>query len=132
MRVEVADNKLLTLKGDPNNPDSKGFLCIRGRATREIFDNPKRLLHPLRRVGARGAGQWEQCSWDDAYAMMVEFISQTLPERVGLWRGHGVGTTGILSSLITRFELLGGFQHWVAAIVCWAMGGYGLGLTGRL
>lgn len=132
MRVEVADNKLLTLKGDPHNPDSKGFLCIRGRATREIFDNPKRLLHPLRRVGARGAGKWAQCSWDDAYAMMVESISQTLPERVGLWRGHGVGTTGVLPLLITRFELLGGFQHWAAAIVCWAMGGYGLGLTGLL
>jgi anaerobic selenocysteine-containing dehydrogenase len=132
MVVEVEDNKLLTLKGDPHNPDSRGFLCIRGRATHEIFDNPKRLLRPLRHVGARGANRWQECSWDEAYAMIVNAISQTQPERVGLWRGHGVGTTGILSYLITRFGMLGGFQHWISSIICWAMGGYGLGLTGVL
>jgi anaerobic selenocysteine-containing dehydrogenase len=132
MTVEVEDNKLLAVKGDVHNPDSRGFLCIRGRATREIFDNPKRLLHPLRRVGARGDNQWQECSWDEAYDMIVTSIRQTQPERVGLWRGHGVGTTGILAPLISRFGLLGGFQHWISAIICWAMGGYGLGLTGTL
>lgn len=132
MTVEVENNKLLAVKGDVHNPDSRGFLCIRGRATPEIFDNPKRLLRPLRRVGARGDNQWQECSWDEAYDMIVTAISQTQPERVGLWRGHGVGTTGILAPLITRFGLLGGFQHWISAIICWAMGGYGLGLTGTL
>jgi anaerobic selenocysteine-containing dehydrogenase len=132
MVVEVEDNKLLTLKGDPHNPDSRGFLCIRGRASREIFDNPRRLLRPLRRVGARGDNQWQECSWDEAYDMIVTAIRQTQPERVGLWHGHGTGTTGILPPLITRFGVLGGFQHWIASIICWAMGGYGLGLTGVL
>ena len=132
MIVEVEDNKLLSLKGDPHNPDSRGFLCIRGRATREIFDNPRRLLHPLRRVGARGEDRWEECSWDEAYDMIVGSIKETQPERVGLWRGHGIGTTGVLPNLITRFGLVSGFQQWASAIVCWAMGGYGLGLTGLL
>jgi anaerobic selenocysteine-containing dehydrogenase len=76
MTVEVEDNKLLSVKGDLHNPDSRGFLCIRGRATREIFDNPKRLLHPLRRVGARGDNQWQECSWDEAYEMIVTSIRQ--------------------------------------------------------
>jgi anaerobic selenocysteine-containing dehydrogenase len=133
MTVEVEENKLLSLKGDVNNPDSQGFLCIRGRATHEIFENPKRLVSPLRRVGERGENRWEPCSWDDAYAMIVAAIKQTQPERVGLWRGHGIGTTGPTgNTLVTRFGLLGGFQQWATAIVCWAMGGYGLGLTGAL
>ena len=132
MTVEVEDNKLLTLKGDSLNPDSRGFLCIRGRATREIFDNPRRLLHPLRRIGLRGEDRWEECAWDEAYNMIVGSIKETQPERVGLWRGHGIGTTGVLPTLITRFGLLAGFQQWASAIVCWAMGGYGLGLTGLL
>jgi anaerobic selenocysteine-containing dehydrogenase len=132
MTVEVEDNRLLTLKGDPHNPDSRGFLCIRGRATSEIFNNPRRLLRPLRRIGARGENRWQECSWDEAYDMMVGAIEQTQPERVGLWRGHGVGTTGILSPLISRFAFAGGYQQWSSAIVCWAMGGYGLGLTGLL
>jgi anaerobic selenocysteine-containing dehydrogenase len=132
MTVEVEDNKLVSLKGDQNNPDSRGFLCIRGRAAREIFANPKRLLHPLRRVGERGENRWEPCSWDDAYTMIVDAIKQTQPERVGLWRGHGASTTGVGSNLINRFGSIGGYQQWISAIVCWAMGGYGLGLTGAL
>ncbi len=133
MTVEVEENKLLSLKGDQHNPDSRGFLCIRGRATQEIFENPRRLLHPLRRAGERGEDRWEPCSWDDAYALIVDAITQTQPERVGLWRGHGTGTTGPLAnSLISRFGLLGGFQQWSTSMVCWAMGGYGLGLTGTL
>ncbi len=133
MTVEVEDNKLLSLKGDPNNPDSRGFLCVRGRATHEIFDNPKRLERPLRRVGERGEDRWEPCSWDEAYTLIVDAIKQTQPERVGLWRGHGAGTTGPAgNALVSRFGLLGGFQQWNSSIVCWAMGGYGLGLTGTL
>ncbi|HEX6481111.1 MAG TPA: molybdopterin-dependent oxidoreductase [Ktedonobacteraceae bacterium] len=133
MTVEVEENRLLSLKGDRHNPDSQGFLCIRGRATQEVFANPKRLLHPLRRVGARGEESFEPCSWDEAYAMIVNAIQQTQPERVGLWRGHGIGTTGPIGHrLVSRFGLLGGFQQWASAIVCWAMGGYGLGLTGTL
>ncbi len=133
MTVEVEGNTLVSLKGDQHNPDSQGFLCIRGQASQEIFENPKRLLHPLRRVGERGEDTWEQCSWDDAYAMMVDAIRQTQPERVGLWRGHGIGTTGPTGTTLTsRFGLLGGFQAWSSSIVCWAMGGYGLGLTGTL
>jgi len=133
MTVEVEENKLVSLKGDPHNPDSRGFLCIRGRATHEIFENPRRLLHPLRRVGARGEDRWEQCSWEEAYALIVDAIEQTQPERVGLWRGHGTGTTGPTgNTLVSRFGLLGGFQQWSSAIICWAMGGYGLGLTGTL
>lgn len=132
MTVEVEGGKLLTVKGDPHNPESQGFLCIRGQAAREIFDNPKRLLTPLRRRGERGADEWEPCSWDEAYAMITDAIKETRPERVGIWRGHGVGTTGVTSPLIGRFGTLGGFQIWDSGIVCWALGGYGLGLTGLL
>ena len=132
MKVEVEGDKLLSLKGDPDNPDSRGFLCIRGNATREIFDNPKRLMTPLRRTGKRGEDSWEACSWDEACTMITSAIEQTQRERVGIWRGHGVGATGISSPLISRFGYLAGFQTWSSSIVCWALGGYGLGLTGLL
>ncbi len=133
MTVEVAENTLLSLTGDQHNPDSQGFLCIRGRATQEIFANPKRLLYPLRRAGQRGEDRWERCSWEEAYSLIVDAIQHTQPERVGLWRGHGAGTTGPTGTmLVNRFGLLGGFQQWASSIICWAMGGYGLGLTGTL
>jgi anaerobic selenocysteine-containing dehydrogenase len=46
MLVKVEGGRLKTVRGDQNNPDSQGFLCVRGRATSEIFGNPRRLLYP--------------------------------------------------------------------------------------
>ena len=58
MLVDVEDGRLV-VAGDPDNPDSRGFLCIRGQASREIIDNPPRLLHPLIRA-RRGSGDWRR------------------------------------------------------------------------
>lgn len=132
MTVTVDGNTLLDIQGDRQHPESHGFLCQRGHATREIFANPKRLLTPLRRVGERGEQNWQPCSWDDALDMMTEAIQQTQRDRVGIWRGHGIGGTGINNPLISRFAVLAGFQNWSASIICWALGGYGLALTGLL
>lgn len=132
MTVQVQGNSLLSVRGDANHPESRGFLCIRGQATREIFDNPGRLLTPLRRAGQRGEPKWVECSWDEALEMVSAAIQQTSRERVGVWRGHGIGGTGINSQLVSRFGSLAGFQVWSSAIVCWALGGYGLALTGLL
>jgi len=44
MLVEVDDcGKLKTVRGDKDNPDSQGFLCVRGRSTNETFGNPRRF-----------------------------------------------------------------------------------------
>jgi len=44
MLAEVEGGKLTAVSGDKDNPDSQGFLCVRGRSTNEIFGNPGRLL----------------------------------------------------------------------------------------
>lgn len=52
--------------GDRRHALSKGFLCIKGKASLDIATSPKRVVHPLRRAGARGSGRWERVSWDAA------------------------------------------------------------------
>ncbi len=133
MLVEVSDEgRVVGVQGDPDNPDSHGFLCIRGHAAREIFGNPRRLRTPLVRAGARGEDRWRAASWDEALGRIAARIGAAPRERVGIWLGHGALTTGIARPLITRFGHLGGFQVWNPAVVCWALGAYGLGLTGLL
>jgi anaerobic selenocysteine-containing dehydrogenase len=46
MLVEVEGGELKTVSGDKDNPDSQGFLCVRGCVTSEIFGDPKWLLCP--------------------------------------------------------------------------------------
>ena len=132
MLVEVEQERVASIKGDPENPDSRGFLCLRGQATREIPHNPLRLSTPLRRIGKRGEDRWEPISWEDAYSILVEHIQQTRRDRVGIWSGHGALATASIRPLIMRFGYMGGFQVWNPAMICWALGAYGLALTGVL
>lgn len=132
MTVELEGDRLVSIKGDPDNPDSRGFLCLRGRAAHEIVGNPQRLLTPLRRVGPRGSNQWQPISWEEAYNLIIDRIQSTDHQRVAVWAGHGSHVTGINRPLLMRFGYLGGFQTWNPAIVCWALGAYGLALTGVL
>ena len=70
MRVTVEDGKLLEIKGDKDNPDSQGFLCVRGQAAHQIIGNPKRILTPLIR-DRRGEDSWREASWDDVLDRIV-------------------------------------------------------------
>jgi anaerobic selenocysteine-containing dehydrogenase len=132
MLVDVEGERVVGVRGDVANPDSRGFLCMRGRAAHEIPDNPKRLRTPLRRVGPRGADRWQPIGWDEAIDTIVAAIDATERERVGIWLSHGALVTGVSRPLIMRFGHMAGTQVWTPAITCWTQGAYGLALTGLL
>lgn len=54
------------LRGDPDHPITQGFLC--GKVARYLERNyhPQRLMHPLKRIGAKGEGKFAPISWDEA------------------------------------------------------------------
>ncbi len=93
--LTMQEGRPVAVRGDPDHPASKGFICPRGRAAIEYHENPGRINHPLRRVGARGEGRWERASWDDALddiaARMQDAIAEIGPEAIGYLYGtfHG-------------------------------------------
>jgi anaerobic selenocysteine-containing dehydrogenase len=135
MLVEVEDGRLVGVRGDPDNPDSQGFLCVRGQASREIVGNPKRILQPMLRAG-RGSDDWRTASWDEALDLIASRMTRVGREAVGLWAGHGLFAnnygTRVGAHLLRRFANFHGCQWWSPAIICWGLGGFGLGLTGVL
>jgi len=135
MLAEVEDGRLLGIRGDEQNPDSQGYLCVRGHAAREVIGNPKRLLRPLIRQG-RGTSAWREVGWDEALDLMAARMGAAGREAVGLWSGHGILTnnygTRIGPQLLHRFANLYGCQSWNGTMICWGLGGFGLGLTGVL
>ena len=54
------------LRGNPGHPVTRGFLCGKVARYLEHEYSPARLLHPLRRIGAKGEGRFARVSWDDA------------------------------------------------------------------
>ena len=135
MLVDVKDGRLMSVQGDPDNPDSRGFLCIRGQASREIIDNPARLLDPLIRA-RRGSDDWRRATWEEALDLIVDRMRAAGPDTVGAWSGHGLFAnnygTRVASHLLRRFANLYGAQWWNPTMICWGLGGFGLGLTGPL
>ncbi len=135
MLVEVEGGRLLSVRGDPDNPDSRGFLCLRGQASREIIGNPARLLHPLVRV-RRGEDRWRRAGWDEALDLVAARMQAAGREAVGFWSGHGLFAnnygTRVASHLLRRLANLWGCQWWNPTMICWGLGAFGLGLTGVL
>ena len=66
--VTVEDRKVVDVRGDKDDPHSKGFICPKARALRDIHHDPDRLKHPMRRTDEG----WEEMAWDDAFDLVAE------------------------------------------------------------
>ncbi len=135
MKVTVSGPDQVQIEGDPDNPDSQGFLCMRGNAAHEIVGNPRRLLKPQRR-SVRGSTDWADTTWEEALDQLAVKMNEVGREAVAIWPGHGNAVNdygfGLKRGQLDRFANLYGCQFWNPAMICWGMGGFGLGLTGAL
>lgn len=135
MLATVEDDRLVEIRGDKDNPDSQGFLCVRGRASKQIMDNPDRLLHPMART-QRGSDDWRPITWEEALDRIVASMQRGGRESVALWPSHGsiANDFGVFANLLLalRFANMYGCQWWDTSMLCWGFGGFGLGLTGAM
>jgi len=70
--VQVENGRPVRFDGDRENPVAKGTLCIKGTTCLEVNEHPDRVNYPLKRIGARGEGRWEQISWEQALDEIAE------------------------------------------------------------
>src|SRR6201989_1538839 len=88
MLVTVESGRATRVAGDPDHPVTQGFLCTKVNRYVERTYHRDRLLYPMRRVGPKGAGQFERITWDEA----LDEIAQ----RLNAIRRSPVGSQGIL------------------------------------
>lgn len=105
--VDEASGKVLKVEGDPDSPITKGVLCSKGLAARDLVYNPGRLQYPLRRVGERGEGKWERISWDEALdeiaRKLLDYRERYGPEGVAFLEGTRRGWSRTYSRLANAF-----------------------------
>jgi anaerobic selenocysteine-containing dehydrogenase len=66
MVVDLEGTRAVSVKGNPEHPYTRGFLCHKVAKYLDIVYHQDRLRYPLRRVGPKGTGQFERISWDQA------------------------------------------------------------------
>lgn len=127
--VETDDGRAVRLQGDPAHPVTQGFLCAKVARYLEREYHPQRLLHPLRRAGAKGEAQFERISWDaalDEIAIRLRRVAEEHGPESILPYSYG-GTLGFLQggSMDRRFfHRLGASR--LDRTICASAGGAGL------
>ena len=94
MNVLVEDGKVTKVEGIPGNFVTKGKVCGKGIAAVQLEYDPKRLTHPLRRVGERGSGEWKRITWDEALdevaGKLLEIKAEHGPQAVVYHHGAAI------------------------------------------
>ncbi|HJV34242.1 molybdopterin oxidoreductase family protein [Geomonas sp.] len=70
--VEVDGGKAVAVKGDPEHPYTRSFLCPKMLHYEKSVHSPLRLTTPLKRTGAKGEGRFAPISWQEAIATIAE------------------------------------------------------------
>ena len=127
----VQNGIAIKVQGNPDHPHTGGALCTKVSRYTERTYHPERILHPLKRSGPKGAGQFERVSWEIALsdiAARLTAISEHSPDAAQAIQPYSyAGTMGLVQgeSMAGRF-----FNRLGASLldrtICAAAGGEGL------
>jgi anaerobic selenocysteine-containing dehydrogenase len=98
--VGVEDGRAVSLRGVKEHPLTQGRLCAKVNHYLERVYSPDRVLHPLRRVGAKGEGRFERIGWDEALDEVATRVGAIVAEHGGdaVLPYSYMGTQGIVQS----------------------------------
>jgi anaerobic selenocysteine-containing dehydrogenase len=78
--VDKETKEIRKLEGNPYHPGSRGRNCAKGPATLNQVNDPDRIYYPLKRVGARGSGQFARTTWDEVLTTIGARIRKAILE----------------------------------------------------
>jgi len=91
INVHMKDGKVAYIEGNRDHPVNRGVLCAKGSAGIMQVNAPSRLRAPLKRVGPRGSGQFEEISWNEALSTAVGWLNdlhETAPHKLAFFTGR--------------------------------------------
>ena len=78
LEVDPGTKQVLSIKGDPDDVRSRGYVCAKSQAFRYVFEDPERLRRPVKKVG----DDWQEISWEEA----LEEVASRLSAVRARWR----------------------------------------------
>jgi anaerobic selenocysteine-containing dehydrogenase len=90
LAVEVEGDAIVGVRGDKDDPFSRGYICPKAHGLKELYHDPDRLRRPVRRT----AHGWEEITWDEAYdevaARLIAVREQYGNDAIGMYSGNPV------------------------------------------
>jgi anaerobic selenocysteine-containing dehydrogenase len=80
--------KVVSIRGNRNDPLSRGHICPKGVALADVYEDPDRLRRPVKRVGDGADAEWVEISWDEALDLTADGIAAAI-------NAHGRDALGI-------------------------------------
>ncbi len=91
IRVHLKDGRVRYIDGNRDHPVNKGVICGKGAAGIMTHTSPSRLRAPLKRVGPRGSGEFEEISWDEALDTATGWLKEVRgrdPSKLAFFTGR--------------------------------------------
>lgn len=97
LEISVEDDKIIKIEGDKNDPFSRGHICPKAVALKDIYEDSNRLKFPVKRTETG----WQQISWEEAFTEVIIKIKEIQAKygnnAVGMYQGnpsvHNLGTS---------------------------------------
>ncbi|MDE0931840.1 MAG: molybdopterin-dependent oxidoreductase, partial [Halioglobus sp.] len=108
--IETEGADIVSIKGDKADPLSRGHICPKAVALKDLHTDPDRLRAPVKRVrGDGGEDRWEDISWDEALDTTATRLAQVITERgvnaVGIYMGNpSVHNYGMMTHQSNLFQ----------------------------
>jgi len=135
LELRITDGRLTAIRGDSDDPFSRGHVCPKGNAILDLEEDPDRLRRPLRRQGAG----WAEIGWDEAFveagerlaAVQREHGADALAAYLGNPVVHHFGHFAYLPALLRQIRShniysASSVDQWPHQVVSWAMYGHQL------
>jgi len=88
LEIEYTSNEIFSIKGDRNDVLSKGHICPKALALKDLYEDKDRLRRPLKRI----ANGWQEISWEKAFDEVTDNLKSIQKKygtnAVGLYRGN--------------------------------------------
>ena len=97
LEIQTEDQKVVSIRGDKQDPFSRGHICPKALGMKDIYEDPDRLKFPLKKT----ENGWEQISWETAFdevaQKLIAIRNQYGANAIGVYQGnpsvHNLGTT---------------------------------------
>src|SRR6266540_3227555 len=108
LEYTVDDGRVTSIRGDEQDPLSRGHICPKALALVDVHADPDRLRRPVKRVG----DQWQEIGWDEAFDLVAERLAAIRKQHgdnaVGVYLGNpNVHNYGSLTHGLTLLRELG-------------------------